>query len=171
MNEQTLTQFVNTNRRQLVHFAAQIVRNYDLATDAVSDAYLKALRKRETFKGEPTPRAVSVWFYRVLRNTCADLVKSDRLRSCVGIPDLTVEPATVDQAFDAVDDADRIRRAFGFLNENERQVVTMIAGGITINEISTSTGLRVPAIKNIVSRLRRAVGYRYEAVHAVAGVA
>jgi RNA polymerase sigma factor (sigma-70 family) len=171
MTEQALTQFVNTNRRQLIGFAAHIVRNHEMATDAVSDAYLKALRKRETFNNEPTPRAISVWFYRVLRNTCADLVKSDLRRPCVGIPDLIVEPATIDQAFDAVDDADRIRRAFEFLNESERQVVTMIAEGITINDVSASTGLRVPAIKNIVSRLRRAVGYRYEAVHAVAGVA
>ena len=168
MNETTLTQFFNTNRRQLINCAAHILGNREQATDAVSDAYLKALRGIDSFQGDATPTQVSVWSYRILKNTCKDLLRYESTRKAVGIGDLVIEPGYNDGSFDAVDDADRVRRAFGFLNENERKVVSMIAEGITINEVSASTGLRVPAIKNIVSRLRRAIGYRYEAVHAVA---
>lgn len=171
MNEQTLTQFFDTNRPQLVRYAYSIVGDYDKATDVVSDAYLKAFRAIGTYKGDATKKGVTVWVNQVVRNTAISVVRREKIRYDVQLSILEKEPSRVDTGFDAIDNADRVRRAFKGLNATERQAVTLVADGATMNEVAESVGIPSATLRKIFNRLRNASTPRYRAVHAVAGIA
>jgi len=70
-------------RQQLVQLgngahalATQMLGNADDATDAVHDAFVKALKQPDAYKAGTGPFAP--WFLRVVRNHCIDLIRRRR---------------------------------------------------------------------------------------------
>lgn len=56
--------------------AIQMLGNPDDATDAVHDAYVKALRQPDAYNANAGP--LTPWFLRVVRNHCIDLIRRRR---------------------------------------------------------------------------------------------
>ncbi len=71
--------------------AANILGNRADAEDAVQEAMLKAYRGAARFRGGAS---VSTWLYRILLNTCYDLLRQSRRRAEGPMPDsLAAAPA------------------------------------------------------------------------------
>lgn len=92
------------------------------AEDAVQETFLKIHRAASTYTGEA---AFSTWIYRILVNTCYDLLRKRKRRGDEApIDDL---PPHIEKTATAVDDLKRIalRRMLAGLSEQRRTVFTL----------------------------------------------
>lgn len=111
------------------------------AEDAVQETFLKVHRAAATYTGEA---AFSTWIYRILVNTCYDLLRRKRRR----IEETPIEDEegtmTVDKPAPNVDDAKRItlRKLLGELTEQRRTVFTLFEiEGLSHAEIASILGI------------------------------
>ncbi|MCC6669501.1 MAG: RNA polymerase sigma factor [Planctomycetes bacterium] len=75
------------NLTAFVAFARRRVGDPELAADAVQEALLKALAHADSVRDE---ERLVAWFYRILRNTLADLIERrgrERVRSAPDVPE------------------------------------------------------------------------------------
>ncbi|HEX2122746.1 MAG TPA: RNA polymerase sigma factor, partial [Thermoanaerobaculia bacterium] len=73
------------------------------AEDAVQDTFLKIHRAASTYSGEAS---FSTWVFRILVNTCYDILRKRRRR--IDEAPIEDEPETVERTAPSVDDAKRI---------------------------------------------------------------
>jgi RNA polymerase sigma factor (sigma-70 family) len=106
------------------------------AEDAVQETFLKVHRAATTFTGEAS---FATWVYRILVNTCYDVLRKRRRR---------VEEAPLDDSLErgaaSVDDLKRIalRRLLDALPEQRRSVFTLFEiEGLTHAEIGQVLGI------------------------------
>ncbi len=59
------------HRRELQVHCYRMLANYEDAQDMTQETFLRAWRKRETFKGHAAPRT---WLYRIATNVCLDFL-------------------------------------------------------------------------------------------------
>lgn len=67
-----LTKLVETHQQILLDLCCMVLRDHELARDAVQETFLKAYRGMDTFRGE-NERA---WLTRIALNTCRDMKRS-----------------------------------------------------------------------------------------------
>ena len=106
------------------------------AEDAVQETLLKVHRAASTYTGEA---AFSTWVYRILVNTCYDLLRRRRRR----IEEEPIED-TLERSAPNVDDAKRItlRKLLGELTEQRRTVFTLFEiEGLSHAEIAEILGI------------------------------
>ena len=106
------------------------------AEDAVQETLLKVHRAASTYTGEA---AFSTWIYRILVNTCYDLLRRRRRR----IEEEPIED-TFERSAPNVDDAKRItlRKILGELTEQRRTVFTLFEiEGLSHAEIAEILGI------------------------------
>jgi RNA polymerase sigma-70 factor (ECF subfamily) len=109
------------------------------AEDAVQEAFLKVHRAAATFTGEA---ALSTWIYRIVVNTCYDLLRRRRRRIEETPIDEGVE--TAERTAPTVDDAKRmtLRKLLGELTEQRRSVFELFEiEGLTHAEIGMVLGI------------------------------
>jgi RNA polymerase sigma-70 factor (ECF subfamily) len=85
-------QLYRAHGARMKSIAYHFLRNTSDAEDAVQEAFLKVYRSMNRFKGSA---AFSTWFYRVLLNTCYDMMRRRRRRPSEPTEDETGE-TTVD---------------------------------------------------------------------------
>jgi RNA polymerase sigma-70 factor, ECF subfamily len=90
------------------------------AEDAVQDTFLKIHRAAGTFTGEAS---FATWVYRILINTCYDMLRKRRRRG----EESPIEEMTVERTAASVDDAKRLtlRKLLDDLPEQRRTVFTL----------------------------------------------
>ncbi len=106
------------------------------AEDAVQETFLKVHRAAATYTGEAS---FSTWMYRILVNTCYDLLRKRSRR----IQEEPIED-TVERTAPSVDDAKRItlRKLLGELTEQRRTVFTLFEiEGLSHAEIGEILGI------------------------------
>jgi RNA polymerase sigma-70 factor (ECF subfamily) len=113
--------------------------NISDAEDAVQEAFLKVHRAASTFTGEA---ALSTWIYRIVVNTCYDVLRKRRRR---------IEEANIDDVGESaertapsVDDAKRmtLRKLLDSLPEQRRTVFTLFEiEGLSHAEIGEVLGI------------------------------
>lgn len=138
------------------NLAYRLTEDRELAGDVAQEAWIRAWRGMEGFRGEA---AFSTWIYRITANTASTWRRRRTRHSYVELDD-TVEPAVVDSRQIPETDAenaelrDRLRRALGSLSPALRTVVVMKdVYGWSHEEIADSLGISVTAAK---VRLHRA---------------
>lgn len=90
--------------------------------DALQDAYLKAWRARDTFRGEA---AFSTWLHRIVVNTCLDHLR--RRPRLVAIEDH--DPADPARGAEGrATDADALTWALGQIHPDQRAAVLLVDG-------------------------------------------
>ncbi len=109
------------------------------AEDAVQDTFLKIHRAASTYSGEAS---FSTWVFRILVNTCYDILRKRRRR--IDEAPIDDEPETVERTAPSVDDAKRItlRKLLNELTEQRRTVFTLFEiEGLSHAEIGEILGI------------------------------
>jgi RNA polymerase sigma-70 factor (ECF subfamily) len=109
------------------------------AEDAVQETFLKVHRAASTYTGEAS---FSTWLFRILVNTCYDLLRKRRRR----IEEAPIEDVveTAERTAPSVDDAKRmtLRKLLGELPEQRRSVFTLFEiEGLSHAEIGEILGI------------------------------
>lgn len=135
------------------NLARWLTRNDHDAEDVVQEAYLRAFRFWESFRGAD-PRA---WLLAIVRNTCFTWLQQNRkpnIELSDAMPDLMMTGANPEALLLANVDADRLRQAVEELPIEFREAIVLRElEGFSYKEISSITA--VP-IGTVMSRLARA---------------
>ena len=129
-----------------------LLRDRQLAEDAVQQTFLKAWRAYEGFRGECSEKT---WLMRIAVHTCRDVQRGKWLKHVdlsVCMEDLP--PAA--QPFEAADDT--LARAVLALPEKQRQTVVLhYYQGLTVQEAALAMGISRRAAHDRLAKAQRAL--------------
>ena len=132
--------------------ARLIVRDHDLARDAVQDALVRCWRDLPTLRD---PGAFDGWLHRLLVNACLDLVRRRR-RRVVEVELTPLHTPSMNDFSGQVIDRDLLDRALAGLSADWRAIVVLhYLLEIPLPEVAASLGIPLGTAK---SRLHRAIG-------------
>ncbi len=152
---------VERHERRVYNLALRMTGREEDARDATQDAFLTALRKLSSFRGEA---AFTTWMHRVTVNACYDLL---RKRSRAPLLDRTEEhepepPPAPDHA-DASDLSIDVRRALLEVPEDYRAVMIMHdVQDLPYEEVAEIVGVPVGTVKSRLHRGRIALARALE---------
>ena len=140
---------------------------YQEANDAAQEAFIKIFRSLNTFRFKS---AVSTWFYRITVNTCISRLKSLQYRqrkrmvsldnSATAEPDdhsvqLGDESQSPAKELEKKERLTLIKKAIDSLPLDQKMVVTLRdIQGLSYNDISSATGLKLGTVKSKLARAR-----------------
>jgi RNA polymerase sigma-70 factor (ECF subfamily) len=140
---------VERYQRVLFTVALRMLGNYDAASDAAQNAFVKAYRKLETF--DASQRFFS-WIYRILVNECLNARRDEHPHEPLA-PDLAAADNPAD-LFEAAERRQRVQAAILALPMEYREVVVLRHfTELSYEEIGET--LRLP-VKTVKSRLHTA---------------
>jgi len=143
-----------------VTVALRFTRDPDVAHDVVQNAFEKAIRHREQFRGQAR---VSTWVHRIVANEALMWLRSERRRAkrtgslAEANPESLVDP-TPDAAAGLVRDqaAHQLRLGIARLGEEERDVIERcVLSGRSYAEYGAERGVHPAAAKSRAFRARR----------------
>jgi RNA polymerase sigma-70 factor (ECF subfamily) len=145
--------FVLGYQKQAFSVAYRITGSVEDAQDAVQEAFVRAFRSREDFRGEA---AVTTWFHRVVVNAALDVMRKRK-----GLP-IVVEELP-DRAGDSdprpeesarrAEIRERIRQAVHRLPERQREVFLLKHfENMSVKEVGIALGLAEGTVKVHLSR-------------------
>ena len=134
----------------------RMVRDRSLADDLAQDVFLKVHRGLPYFRGEAR---LSTWIFRIVQNVCVQTRTSRR-------PDVSLEDrhddspprqfGSVDQAFAAIEDRDRLDKALVQLPPNYRMlVVAHYMRGVQYESLAEALNLPLGTVKTHLYRAKR----------------
>lgn len=119
-----LDRLVNTYQQPAFWVAYHLVRDEDVARDLVQEAFLKLLRKPESYDGR---RSFKAWFLRVVHNLGVDWLRRNRVRAqselVTEMDD--VDRPTPDQQLHTKDLRGRVAEILRLLPEKYRSLLVM----------------------------------------------
>jgi RNA polymerase sigma-70 factor (ECF subfamily) len=140
--------------------AARILRDVDLAQDAVQAALITAWVELRTLRD---PSSFEPWLHRILTNACYAEARR-RTRWSEGMRILPVAGTYGPDDYLTVDDRDLLERAFRRLTLEQRAVLVFhYYLGLSISEVATRTGLPVGTAKSRLHHAARALRASLEA--------
>ncbi|HXF36418.1 MAG TPA: sigma-70 family RNA polymerase sigma factor [Actinomycetota bacterium] len=150
---------VRRHERRTYNLALRIVGREEDARDATQEAFLSALRKLPSFRGDS---AFSTWLHRVTVNACYDLLRR-RARAPLRGGEEREEPAPgrppLPDHADAVATAVDVRAALLRVPEEFRAVLVLHdVQDLPYEEIAEILGLPVGTVKSRLHRARVALG-------------
>jgi RNA polymerase sigma-70 factor (ECF subfamily) len=132
--------------------ARLILRDHDLARDAVQDALVRCWRDLPTLRD---PIAFDGWLHRILVNACLDLVRRRRRRPAE-VELTALHAPSIGDFSGQVIDRDLLDRALAGLAPEWRAIVVLhYVLGVPLPEVAAGLGIPVGTAK---SRLHRALG-------------
>ena len=135
---------------QCMAIAFRILRDYDLADDAVQSALLTAWRELRTLRD---PERFEPWLHRILTNACFSEARRSR-RWSEGVRLVPVEPVHGSDEYVNVDNRDQFERAFRRLTVEQRAVLVFHHYlGLTLPEVADRLDIPIGTAK---SRLHHA---------------
>lgn len=136
----------------LTSVARLIVRDHELARDAVQDAYIRAWRD---LPGLRDPDRFDAWLHRLTVNACLDAVRRRRRRPM----EIDIHPLVLTSAIDHVGhvaNRDQLERGFARLPHDQRAVLVLhYYVGLPLPAIADTLGIPLGTAQ---SRLGRALG-------------
>ena len=154
-----LSPLVERHHRRLFRIALSYLRNPDDAEDAVQEAFVKLFERARTWDGRSE---VAPWLTRIAVNQAIDLYRKLHRRRVrfppiedsqgVALPIPDPSPSPEQQAHGARLGG-RMSAALEGLGERQRAVLVLRhAEGLSLEEISTSLGLRLGTVKSTLHR-------------------
>lgn len=142
---------VGTSIAQLESVARLILRDQELARDAVQEAYIRAWRD---LPGLRDPERFDAWLYRLTVNACLDAVRR-RKRRPIEVELSPLMPPTVADQSGRLADRDQLERGFRRLGPDLRAVLVLhYYAGMSASEVAET--LEIPK-GTAQSRLHRAL--------------
>lgn len=150
-DEDAFAALVNVHIARLDATARLVLRDSELARDAVQECLIRAWRD---LSGLRDPDRLEAWLYRLTVNACFDLIRQRRRRPIE--VDLVVADASVTPDYSGeLAQAELIHRALGRLDPGQRAVVALhFLVGMTLTEVATT--LRIP-VGTVKSRLNHSL--------------
>jgi RNA polymerase sigma-70 factor (ECF subfamily) len=147
---------VERHERRVYNLAFRMTGREEDARDATQDAFLTALRRLSTFRGDA---AFTTWLHRVTVNACYDLLrKRGRGPMLERDPERSVEPAPVADHADDVDLSVDVRRALLEVPEDYRVVMLLHdVHDLPYEEVAKIVGVPVGTVKSRLHRGRVAL--------------
>ena len=116
-------------RQQLVQLgngahalAIQMLGNADDATDAVHDAFVKALKQPDAYDARTGP--LTPWFLRVVRNHCIDMIRRRR-RGDVDVDDLSDPGPGPEALLETAQRDQALQQALSRLSSEQREMIVL----------------------------------------------
>ena len=142
---------VDASLARLEAVARLIVRDPELARDAVQDAYIRAWRD---LPGLREPERFDAWLHRLTVNACLDAVRKRRRRP-IEVDLSPISPPFIGDETGAVANRDELERGFRQLGEHHRAVLVLhYYVGLSIPAIAETLGIPLGTAQ---SRLGRAL--------------
>ena len=142
---------VGTTIAGLEAVARLILRDHELARDAVQDAYIKAWRD---LPGLREPDRFEAWLHRLLVNTCLDTLRKRRRRP-LEVELAPIASPSVGDATGWVADRDQLERGFRRLDPDQRAVLVLhYYVGMSVPMVAETLGVPLGTAQ---SRLGRAL--------------
>ena len=140
--------------------AFRILRDFDLADDAVQSALLTAWREIRALRD---PEAFEPWLHRILTNACYAEARHRR-RWTEGGQLLSLEPVHGPDEYLAVDNRDQLERAFRRLTVQQRAVLVFHHYlGLALPEVAARIGIPLGTVKSRMHHAKRALRASLEA--------
>ena len=132
--------------------ARLIIRDPELARDAVQDALFRAWRDLRSLRD---PDRFSAWLHRLTVNACLDQARRRRRRPIeVEVTDL--QPLVAADVTDAMGDRELVNAVLLRLDERDRSIIVLhYYLGLPLREVAEAVGMPVGSVK---TRLYRALG-------------
>lgn len=148
--------------------ARLIVRDRELARDAVQEAYIRAWRN---LPGLHEPDRFDAWLHRLTVNACLDAVRRRRRR----VIEVDIEPFVLRDARDPISQVanrDQLERGFVHLSVDQRAVLVLhYYVGMSVPTVAETLGIPLGTAQSRLGRalaaLRAILGAEYEAPAAV----
>ncbi len=158
---------VERHERRVYNLALRMTGSEEDARDAAQDAFLTALRKLSTFRGEA---AFTTWLHRVAVNACYDLLRKRQrapLLSRSGQDEWEPEPPAAPDHADLTDLSVDVQRALLEVSEDYRAVMVLHdVQDLPYEEVAAILGVPVGTVKSRLHRgrvaLARALGIARE---------
>ncbi len=148
---------VERYRNRLVHHAFGIVKDQELARDAVQEVFIKAMREQRFFDESFEVRA---WLFRVTRNLCFNIVRDRRRRSGIlaNMPEESVPQARTRAVGETVYGGQvraELMTALEELTPNHREILLLrYYGDLSYVEIASALEIRLGTVMSRLSRAR-----------------
>jgi RNA polymerase sigma-70 factor, ECF subfamily len=142
---------VGVSVARLEAVARLILRDPELARDAVQDAYIRAWRD---LPGLRDPERFDAWLHRLTVNACLDAVRR-RKRRPIEVDLSPMRPPTIDDPTMIIADRDQLERGFRRLRADQRAVLVLhYYVGMSASAVAESLDIPVGTAQ---SRLNRAL--------------
>ena len=134
--------------------AFRILRDYDLADDAVQSALLTAWREIRSLRD---PELFEPWLHRILTNACFSEARRSR-RWSEGVRLVPVEPVHGSDEYVNVDNRDQFERAFRRLTVEQRAVLVFHHYlDLPLPEVAARIGIPLGTVKSRMHHAKRAL--------------
>jgi RNA polymerase sigma-70 factor (ECF subfamily) len=154
-DQAAFTALVHRHERRVYNLALRMLGREEDAKDAAQDAFLNALRKLSSFRGQA---AFTTWMHRVTMNTCYDILRKRRREPLLDDPPddipsrVTGDPAS--QVADAVD----VQRALVQVPQEFRAVLVLHdVQDLAYEDIAEILGIPLGTVKSRLHRGRVAL--------------
>jgi len=153
--EHSAVESFEAHRRALIGLAYRMLGSRAEAEDVVQDAYLRALRFFDGFRGDDA----RAWLLAIVRNTCYDFLRSHRPHELTEAFDEEVHTmADANQSPEAIllsrANQEMVRQALEMLPLAWREVIVLRElEGLSYKQIADTAGIK---IGTVMSRLARA---------------
>jgi RNA polymerase sigma-70 factor (ECF subfamily) len=163
---------VERHQGRLYRLAARVLRDEDLARDAVQDAFLKAYTSLRRFEGRSS---LYTWLYRLTLNVCLDMRRRNKSDRMVEWPETLVSdgvllseptpasgmeppPAGPDVALERSEIRQRVGRAIEELPSEARETLLLReVDGLSYAEIAVTLGIPKGTVMSRLHYARRRV--------------
>ena len=153
------------NQSQVYNLALRMVGNEQDAHDIAQDAFIRAYRSLDSFRGESK---FSVWLDRLTSNICLDFLRARRrsrtvsLSTCTPDEEEPVELEVPDERFaphtllEKKELRRALERALQQLADDQRQILLLReVGGLSYDEIARELDLEAGTVKSRIFRARK----------------
>lgn len=149
---------IHRHDHRMRSLAYRLLGSADDMEDALQDAYLKAYRAFDTFRGDS---AASTWLYRIVYNACLDRIRARRRTgppvSLDAMREQGLEPAS-DGFEPELHEREALSRTLAGLPPERRAAVLLVdAFGYDYRTAARILGLRPGTVASRVSRARQAL--------------
>lgn len=156
----------NEHSRAIYYLALRFLGDPQKAEDATHDAFLKAYRKMDSFRGESSWRT---WLYRITINHCRNLQQSWNDRHMFSNADDAVwdnAPAKTDSPFRVLETKElgqRIQKALDGLSAEYRLLLLLVADEqLSYEQVGALTDQTPDAVRGKLHRARKAFAVLFE---------
>lgn len=140
-DQAALSALVRRHQDMAYRVALSITRNEDTALDVVQDAFLKAFRALDGFRGDA---AFRTWFGTIVANEARGALRTAKRRKESGLDEVgpvASDEKDVAEAVEVMDESSRARRVMEQLPEKQRLSVALrIEEGLSFREIGELIG-------------------------------